>query len=85
MPDGFDIPLPFLNQSFHIYFYGILIMLGVVVAALLARLEAKRRGLDPEIVWDMLFWLVIAGVVGARIWHILTPPPSMVEQGITTR
>jgi phosphatidylglycerol:prolipoprotein diacylglycerol transferase len=85
MPNGFDIPIPFINQSFHIYFYGIMIMLGVVAASLLARAEAKRRGLDPEIIWDMLFWLVIAGIVGARIWHILTPPPSMIAQGITTQ
>jgi phosphatidylglycerol---prolipoprotein diacylglyceryl transferase len=85
MPNGFDIPIPFLDQSFHIYFYGIMIMLGVVAATLLARAEAKRRGLDPEIIWDMLFWLVIAGIVGARIWHILTPPPSMIAQGITTQ
>ncbi len=85
MPDGFDIPVPFLNQSFHIYFYGILITLGVVAATLLARAEAKRRGQDPEIIWDMLFWVVIAGIVGARIWHVLTPPPSMIAQGITTQ
>ncbi len=85
MPNGFDIPIPFLNQSFHIYFYGIMIMLGVVAATLLARAEAKRRSLDSEILWDMLFWLVIAGIVGARIWHILTPPPSMIAQGITTQ
>jgi phosphatidylglycerol---prolipoprotein diacylglyceryl transferase len=84
MPNGFDIPIPFLNQSFHIYFYGILIMLGVVAAAFLARKEAKRREQNPEIVWDMLIWLVVAGIAGARIWHILTPPPSMVAQGITT-
>jgi phosphatidylglycerol---prolipoprotein diacylglyceryl transferase len=84
MPNGFDIPIPFLNQSFHIYFYGIMIMLGVVAASLLASAEAKRRSLDPEIIWDMLFWLVIAGIVGARIWHILTPPPSMIAEGITT-
>ncbi len=85
MPDGFDIPIPFLNTSFHVYFYGILITLGVVAATLLARAEAKRRGQDPEIIWDMLIWVVIAGVVGARIWHVLTPPPSMVAQGITTQ
>ncbi len=84
MPDGFDIPIPFLNTSFHIYFYGILITLGVVAATLLARAEAKRRGLNPDIVYDMLIWVVIAGIVGARIWHVLTPPPSMVAQGITT-
>lgn len=84
-PNGFDIPIPFLNQSFHIYFYGILIMLAVVAAAFLAQAEAKRRGMNPEIVWDVLFWVVLAGIVGARIWHIFTPPPSMVEQGITTK
>src|SRR5450759_1547899 len=83
MPNGFDIPIPFLNTSFHIYFYGILITLGVVVATLLASAQAKRRGQDPEIIWDMLFWVVLAGIVGARIWHVLTPPPSMIAQGIT--
>jgi phosphatidylglycerol:prolipoprotein diacylglycerol transferase len=84
-PNGFDIPIPFLNQSFHVYFYGILIMLGVIAAAFLAQAEAKRRGMNPEFVWDVLFWVVLAGIVGARIWHIFTPPPSMVEQGITTK
>jgi phosphatidylglycerol:prolipoprotein diacylglycerol transferase len=84
LPDGFNIPIPFLDQSFHIYFYGILITLGVVAAAFLAQAEAKRRGMNPEYVWDVLFWVVLAGIIGARIWHILTPPPSMVAQGITT-
>jgi phosphatidylglycerol:prolipoprotein diacylglycerol transferase len=84
LPDGFNIPLPFLNQSFHIYFYGILITLGVVAAAFLGQAEAQRRGMNPEFIWDALFWVVFSGIVGARIWHILTPPPSMVAQGITT-
>lgn len=62
-----------------------MIMLGVVAASLLVSAEAKRRGQNPEILWDMLVWVVIAGIVGARIWHILTPPPSMIAQGITTQ
>ena len=66
LPDGFDIPLPFLNTSFHIYFYGILIMLGVVAAAFLGQAEAKRRGINPDYIWDALFWIVLAGIVGAR-------------------
>ena len=84
-PNGFDIPLPFFHTTFHIYFYGILIMLGVIAAAFLGQAEAKRRGFNPDYVWDMLFWVVLAGIVGARIWHIFTPPPSMVAQGITTQ
>jgi phosphatidylglycerol:prolipoprotein diacylglycerol transferase len=84
MITGFDINLPFLSQPFHIYFYGILITLGVIAAAYIGSIEAKRKELNPEVILDMLFWLVLAGIVGARIWHILTPPPSMVEMGITT-
>ena len=85
LPDGFDIPIPFIHQSFHIFFYGILITLGVIAAAFLGQAEAKRRGMNPEVIWDILFWVVVAGIIGARIWHILTPPPSMVAQGITTK
>lgn len=67
-----------------IRYYGIILMLGVLAAAFVADREARRRGQDPDAVWDGLLWVLIGGVLGARLWHILTPPPSMVEQGITT-
>jgi len=68
----------------HIRYYGLIIMLGTVVAAWLASREARRRKEDPELVWDGLIWILIGGIIGARLWHILTPPPSMVAQGVTT-
>jgi phosphatidylglycerol---prolipoprotein diacylglyceryl transferase len=71
MPSGFQLgPL-------YIHFYGIIIMLGVIAAAFLAQHEAKRKGLNGDIVWDVLIWVIIGGIIGARIWHIFTPPPSM--------
>ncbi len=85
MPNAIYITLPFLDKPFAIYFYGILISIGVAAAAFLAHFETKRRGLNPDIIWDALFGVIIAGIVGARIWHILTPPPSMVAMGITTQ
>jgi phosphatidylglycerol:prolipoprotein diacylglycerol transferase len=57
-------------------YYGIIIMLGAVAGAWLAAREVKRRGHDPEIVWDLLVYLIIGGVIGARLWHIFTPSPS---------
>ena len=65
-------------------YYGMLIMIGVIAAAALSYYEAKRRKQNTEIVLDSLTWVLIGGVIGARIWHILTPPASMVAEGITT-
>ena len=79
MPDGFQL------GPVYIHFYGVIIMVGALAGAWLAAYQVRRRGDDPELVWDGLFWLVIGGIIGARLWHVFTPPPSMVAQGITTR
>ncbi len=59
-----------------IRWYGIILMLGAVAGSWLATKSAKQRGHDPEIVWDLLTYLLIGGVIGARLWHVFTPPPS---------
>jgi len=67
-----------------IHFYGILITSGALLGAWLATREAKNRGHNPEIVWDLLIYLMIGGVIGARIWHVFTPSPDiMVHDPIT--
>ena len=68
-----------------IYVYGILIMVGVLAGTWLASRRAPRHGLRPEWLWDLLPWLIVGGVVGARVWHVLFPPLSMIEAGYTTR
>ena len=73
-----------IGTTFKIYYYGILIMLGAVAATWLASREVKRYGQDPEMAWDLLPWALIGGIIGARLWHILFPPASMVDAGITT-
>jgi len=59
-------------------------MLGAVAGAWIASREARRRGENPDLIWDSLTWILVGGILGARLWHILTPPSSMIEQGITT-
>jgi len=79
MPDGISI------GNFEIKFYGIIIMLGALLAAWLSSKETKRRGINPDFIWDMLPWLLIAGIIGARLWHIFTPSASLVALGIDTK
>lgn len=59
-----------------IRWYGIILMLGAVAGSWLATKSAKQRGYDPAIVWDLLTYLLIGGVIGARLWHIFTPMQS---------
>jgi len=77
--DGFHFC--FFGSQFILHYYGILLMLGAVAGAWLASLELTRRGYDPEMVWDLLIYLIIGGVIGARLWHVFTPTPS---SGVTT-
>jgi phosphatidylglycerol---prolipoprotein diacylglyceryl transferase len=74
-----------INLGFmYIRYYGILLMLGALAGALLAERIARAKGMDSDRVWDIFFWVLIGGVVGARVWHILTPPASMVAAGMDT-
>lgn len=44
--------------------------------------DAPWRQWNPEHVWNGLLWCLILAVVGARLYHVLTPSPSMAEVGI---
>lgn len=64
---------------------GLLLVLGIAVGALLAAHEAKRRGVDPETIYYLFLPLIFWGTIGARIWHVFTPPLSSVQLGLTTQ
>src|SRR3990172_7113162 len=68
----------------YLRFYGLILVGGARVGAYLASVEARRKGPHPDTVWDALVWALIGGIVGARIYHVFTPPPSMVAAGLTT-
>ena len=79
MPTGFNL------GPFTIHYYSLIILLGIFAALFLTGREAARRGKSLDFLLDALPWLFIGALLGARIWHILTPPQSMVVRGITTR
>ncbi|MDX1415434.1 MAG: prolipoprotein diacylglyceryl transferase [Candidatus Promineifilaceae bacterium] len=44
--------------------------------------DAPWRIWNPDNVWNGIVWLLIFGVIGARLYHVLTPSPSMAAVGI---
>lgn len=53
-------------------YYGILIAIGVLAAVTLSRRRWAARGNDPDEVSDVAVWAVPAGLVGARLYHVVT-------------
>lgn len=68
----------------YLRFYALILVSGAFLGGYLASVEARRRGENPENVWDALIWAMVGGIIGARLWHVFTPPPSMVDAGRTT-
>lgn len=55
----------------EIYWYGILMAVGIVIAVLLAQMEERRKKLPRDTVIDMCLAVIPAGVVGARLYYVL--------------
>jgi len=79
------MPLGFQIGPIFVRYYGIILMLGALAGAWLAVRGTQRRGQDPELVWDGLVWVLIGGILGARLWHVLTPTPADIAVGLTTK
>ncbi|MEL7355110.1 MAG: prolipoprotein diacylglyceryl transferase [Cyanobacteria bacterium J06555_13] len=56
--------------------YGLLIASAVLIGVVLSQYLAKRRGVDPEKVGDMVIWLVLAAIPCARLYYVLFEWPS---------
>lgn len=61
-----------LSSPKSLHTYGLLIATGFLLAMVLAKRQAEREGEDPERVVDLAFYLLVAGLIGARIVFILT-------------
>ena len=63
-------PLLFQLGPFSLRWYGLLIALAVLLGLLVATRLGQRRGIDPAVIADLLPILVLAAVVGARLYYV---------------
>jgi prolipoprotein diacylglyceryl transferase len=56
----------------QLHAYGLMLAIGVLVAAKIADVRWQRTGNDPKVIAEIAVPVVIGGVVGARIYHLFT-------------
>ncbi|MCB9138728.1 MAG: prolipoprotein diacylglyceryl transferase [Caldilineaceae bacterium] len=59
---------------FQLAWYGIFIVGGAILAAWVSSLYAKEAGENPEHIWNLLAWALLAGIIGARLYHVFSNP-----------
>ncbi|MDK1029379.1 MAG: prolipoprotein diacylglyceryl transferase [Anaerolineae bacterium] len=70
MIDPIIFSFPIFGIQFTLRWYGVLVMLGVIVSAWLADREYTRRGENGEHIWNSLLWALPIGLIGARLWYV---------------
>lgn len=64
-----------------IHFYALCIILGVITAVLVGNRRYVARGGAPGLVGDVAIFAVPAGVIGGRIYHVVTSPEKYFGAG----
>lgn len=67
-----SIPSPGSNTLGPFHMYGLMIALGVVAAVELGRARWRARGGNPDDLYAIAMWAVPAGLIGARLYHVIT-------------
>jgi phosphatidylglycerol:prolipoprotein diacylglycerol transferase len=69
-------PVLFKIGNFPVHTFGVVLIVAFLVGLMIARKRAPRFGVDPNRISDLAFWMLIAGVLGARALFLIQEPPK---------
>ena len=51
--------------------YGLIITSSIAVSIFIASKLAKKKNLDADILYGGMFWVILSGIIGARLYHVV--------------
>ena len=77
-PNLFYLPEWFpIGAGAPITSFGVMMMLSFLTAGYVLKAGLVREGHDADIAWSLVFWAVIGGVVGARLYYVFLNYPRL--------
>ena len=67
-----SIPSPSSGNLGPFHMYGLMLAIGVIVAIYVGERRWRNRRYPPGGIYDIAFWVVVWGVIGARVYHVIT-------------
>lgn len=62
--------------GFHIATYGVVVALAFMVAGWIAARGFAERGIDPDEAWNLLWYALVGGLVGAKLYYVALHGPQ---------
>ena len=72
-----EIPLPFGWDPLELHPFGALVLIGIIIGSRVTLKCAKERGISEEIMHSAIFWLLVAGFIGAHLVHVVFYYPHL--------
>ena len=64
-------PVLFKIFNFPIHSYGFMLALSFLSGIWLSSYRAKKKGLNPDVIADVGFWVILSAIVGARLYYVI--------------
>jgi phosphatidylglycerol---prolipoprotein diacylglyceryl transferase len=75
-------PHLFTIGDFTVTSFGLMMFLSFVGGAWVLARQFEKRGMDPEAAWDMLLWIALGGIVGAKLYYVGLHYEALLEDPI---
>ena len=69
-------PIVLSIGHFMLRWYGLILVIAVGVGIWVTGREADRKGLKKDDIYENLTWIVVAGLLGARLFHVIDHWPD---------
>jgi phosphatidylglycerol:prolipoprotein diacylglycerol transferase len=63
-------PVIFRIGDFEITSFGLMMFLSFISGAWIMGKQLRRYGMNPELAWDILAWVAIGGILGAKLYYL---------------
>ena len=74
---------PMVKSGLAIRGYGVFLLLAIVTGVVLAIRRCQRIGVEPDQILQLGFWMIVSGVVGARLFYVVQKADSFSMQTLS--
>ena len=64
-------PVMFNLFGIEVHWYSVLILIGIILGIILLEKEAKRFKYPKDTIFNICFWAIIIGIIGARLYYVI--------------